>query len=133
MSELAEDLAIIVGMLRIVSALVAAVLASSAAAPLTCAGWQAAPADRMACCERAGHDCDDQAAADACCGQQEQSHQPAPTLSPLAVVTPLVLVTLATPGPDLPALANAASKQHESFAAPQLHAPPSSFDLPLRI
>jgi hypothetical protein len=120
-------------MLRVVAALLVAVLASSAAAPFTCAGWQAAPADRMACCERADHDCDDQTAADACCGQQEQSHQPAPTLSPLALVTPLVLATLATPGPDLSALADAAFKRHESFAAPPLHAPPGSFDLPLRI
>ena len=119
--------------MKALAALLAAVLASSAAAPLTCAGWQASPAERMACCERAAHDCADQAAADACCGQQEQSHQPAPTLSPLVLVTPLVLGALAIPRLDLSGLADAASKQYESFAAPRLHAPPGSFDLPLRI
>ena len=120
-------------MLRTVAALLVAVLTSSALAPLTCSGWEAAAADRMACCQRAAHDCPDQAAADACCAQQEQTHQPALTLSAPAVVAPGAVAAVIDSAFDLSAIGAAVSRHHDAFAAPQLHAPPGSFKRPLRI
>jgi hypothetical protein len=120
-------------MLRAVAALLVAVLASSTLAPATCAGWQATPADRMACCERAEHDCPDQSAADACCAQQEETHQPATTLSAIALSAPSTLAPIIVSAPDLSGPQNAASRRYEAFAALPLHAPPGAFALPLRI
>jgi hypothetical protein len=119
-------------MLRAVAALLAAVLTSSTLAPLTCSGWEAAAADRMACCRRAAHDCPDQTAADACCAQQEQTRQPATTLSTAGLVAPAVLVAT-VPAPNPAAVETSVSRQYDVRAVPQLHAPPGSFERPLRI
>ena len=43
--------------------------------PVQCFGWQTTAAGRMDCCRKAGHDCPDQRAADACCRNGEQAHE----------------------------------------------------------
>jgi hypothetical protein len=40
--------------------------------PVHCFGWQNSAEQRMDCCRKAGHECPDQRAADACCQSGEQ-------------------------------------------------------------
>jgi hypothetical protein len=75
----------IVRMVRRLSAIVAiALMLASQVVALDCAGWQASPTDRMACCMKAGHRCPDQLAADQCCAAGELVQQ-AGVISPIAV------------------------------------------------
>lgn len=121
-----------ISMHRVVAALLLAVITGGGLAPVTCIGWEAAPSDRMACCQRAGHDCPDQAAADDCCAQQEQTHQPAATMSATVVDAPVAVPVGTVPVRDYPSLASAASDRR-ALPARFLHAPPGAFARPLRI
>jgi hypothetical protein len=85
------------GMVRRLSAIVAiALMLASQVAALDCAGWQASPMDRMACCMKAGHGCPDQLAADQCCAAGELVQQAGVT-SPVVVPTAPVVALAPLP------------------------------------
>jgi hypothetical protein len=109
------------------------VLAFTVTAPVTCAGWEAAPSERMACCQRAGHECADQVAADDCCAQQEQAHQPGSTASMATNAIPVIPLALWVATSPLDGVASAVGRHIELVLHTQHHAPPGAFALPLRI
>jgi hypothetical protein len=121
-------------MRRALAALIVALLTGSIAAPVTCAGWEAAAADRMACCKHAQHaNCHDQAAADNCCARHEQSRQPASTVITAAPVGPAPVVALVVPVFDAATLVHTSAAVLERSAARRLHGPPGLLAPPLRI
>jgi hypothetical protein len=122
-----------ISMRRAVAAILLAVIAGAGLAPTTCFGWEGDRAERMACCQRAGHDCPDQTAADDCCAQQEQANQPAAGMSATIFEAPAALPAAVAPALDLMSLAPPTSKHHDRSPARQLHAPPGSFAQSLRI
>jgi hypothetical protein len=109
-------------------------LTGSIAAPVTCAGWEPAARDRMACCKRAEHaSCHDQTAADNCCAQHEQSRQPGSSLTPSRHLTPAALVTVGIPDLDTADIADSSARIVERRAARRLHGPPGFLAPPLRL
>jgi hypothetical protein len=120
-------------MRRALAAVLLSVMAFALAAPVTCAGWEATPSERMACCQRAGHECTDQVAADNCCAQQEQAQQPAFTASASANAIPVLLVALWVPTSSVDAATPDVTRHFELLLHSQHHAPPGAFALPLRI
>ena len=117
---------------RLIAALLLAVLACASAAPVTCSGWESTPADRMACCQRAGHTCPDQSAADACCALQEDNLPRATMSGPslTALATPAALLSAV---PDFTSLALVTCRADVASHVAGRHAPPGSFSVPLRI
>lgn len=99
-------------MVRAVIALLVAVLASSSVAPLTGAGWESAPAARMACCQRAAHDCSDRAA------------------NANWIAAPFAVVAAIAVAPDVYLLDSRVSRPCEASAAPRLHARPARSSFP---
>ena len=121
------------GMRRTCASLVLAMMAFAITSPVTCAGWEPTPSERIACCQRAAHDCADQVAADTCCAQQEQAHQPGSTASAPATAVPIVLDAIWAPAACPDAIAPTATPRLELVLHTQHHAPPGAFALPLRI
>ena len=118
---------------RAIAALLLSVMAAAISAPVTCTGWEPTPSERLACCQRAAHDCADQVAADTCCAQQEQAHQPGSTASAPATAVPIVLDAVWAPAACPDAIAPIATPGLELVLHTQQHAPPGAFALPLRI
>jgi len=108
-------------------------IAVGVAVPATCAGWEATPAQRMSCCERAKHDCPDQTAADDCCAQQEQTHQPGATMSAVTVGVPVSFAAVFSYAIDFRAAKRATPSRFDTSPFLPAHAPPGSFAQPLRI
>ncbi len=77
---------------RIAVVLTAWLVVAGIATASTCEGWQPTPSARRACCAASQHHCGSQMAADACCGQSEQSQQPR---------VQCVVVGIAAPSPAL--------------------------------
>ena len=120
-------------MRRSFAACLLSIMALAISAPVTCVGWEAAPSERMSCCKRAGHDCVDQIAADNCCAQQEQTHQPGATTSCAAQAAPVSVTAFFAPATYPSAVDDAFLRRYEPALHIQLHDPPGSFALPLRI
>jgi hypothetical protein len=120
-------------MRRAFASFVLAITGFGASAPVTCAGWESKPAERMACCQRAAHDCGDQSAADDCCAQQEQTHQPGTTMTTMTVAVPVPVASCFSPAVDLSAGIRMAATRFDGSPSPRSHAPPGSFIKPLRI
>jgi hypothetical protein len=121
-------------MRRSLAAIVLMALFGGIAEPATCSGWEASASDRMACCQRAQHpSCDDQRAADSCCAGEEQSRQPASTMSaaPEAASTPGLAIF--TPTIDSTAIEEATATLFERAVSRRLHGPPGLLAPPLRI
>jgi hypothetical protein len=120
--------------LRAISALLAVLLTSTVAAPLTCDGWEGSAAARRDCCKRAGHaDCPDQQAADNCCAATEQSRQLTPALSSVVQAPPSVVVALPVPPLDPVTVDRTAALLLDVVLATRLHGPPPPLISPLRI
>jgi len=121
-------------MRRLFAAILLATLALGAGAPVTCAGWEPAASDRMACCKRAQHaTCHDQTAADDCCARHEQSRQSGMTIdATLQSASSHALAVLPFAFEAVAALQDTASPI-ACGAARQLHGPPGLLAPPLRI
>jgi hypothetical protein len=120
-------------MCRAVAAFLLTIIGLGASAPVTCAGWESKPSERMACCQRAAHDCADQSAADDCCAQQEQTHQPGTTMTAMTVAVPVPVASFFSTAADLSADIRTAASRFDGSPSARSHAPPGSFIQPLRI
>ena len=121
-------------MRRALAAALLAILTLGSAPAVTCAGWESAPSDRMACCKRAGnHDCPDQRTADNCCAAHEQSRQLLPLLMVPIAAPPAPIVALTVPLMDAMALNRASAMLLDVLAAERLDRPPDLVASPLRI
>ena len=121
-------------MRKSLAAIVLIVLFGGIAAPVTCAGWQVSPSDRMACCQRAQHDaCDNQSAADDCCAAEEQSRHAEATVIAATPAVPAPGIALFTPLFDPGANERSAATLFERAVAGRLHGPRGLFASPLRI
>jgi hypothetical protein len=121
-------------MRRMCAVVLLAMLTLVSAAPITCAGWEASPSDRMACCKRAAHGHSvDPAMADSCCAGQEQTHQSASTVNASAAASrwlaPAVIFTVF----QFVAVDVQASFASRLPRASRFHDPPGSSASPLRI
>jgi len=109
------------------------ILAATAAAPITCAGWETSAAGRQACCQRAHHEhCHDQSAADDCCAKHGNARVGV-TAADDAVAAPSGAGTAVFQGRA--ALGYVATRSFASTEAGSgiRHAPPDLFSPPLRI
>ena len=120
-------------MRRALATLLLAVIASTVAGPMTCAGWEATAAERRSCCQRASHDCPDQTAADDCCAAQEQTHQPGTTMAAVMLAVPVNVAAVFPDTIDFSSANRATTTRFETSAFLPPHAPPGSFAQPLRI
>jgi hypothetical protein len=121
-------------MRRALAAALLAILTLGSAPAVTCAGWESAPSDRMACCKRAGnHDCPDQRTADNCCAAHEQSRQLLPLLMVPIAAPPAPIAALTAPLMDAMALNRASAMLLDVLAAERLDRPPDLVASPLRI
>lgn len=110
------------------------ILTLGSAAPLTCAGWESAASDRMACCKRAAHErCADQSAADACCAGQEQGRQRATGVSAVHAAAPVLAPAVFVPALAFFDLDGRATRHFAPSSAHPLHGPPGLLATPLRI
>jgi hypothetical protein len=121
-------------MRRAFAALLLAVLTIEVTVPMTCAGWEVAASDRMACCKRATHEhSGDQQLDDSCCAGQEQNHQPGTTIGSSVSAVRLMAVVVATPAFDLRAIEAQAARRLQPALAHPFHSPPGLLGPPLRI
>jgi hypothetical protein len=118
----------------VIAALLAVLLTSTIAAPLTCVGWEGSAQGRRDCCKRADHPgCPDQQAADNCCAAHEQSRQLTPALSSLVQAPPSLVAALPVPALDSATLDRTAALLLDVVLARRLHGPPPPLISPLRI
>ena len=121
-------------MRRALAAALLAILTLGNAPAVTCAGWESAASDRMACCKRAGnHDCPDQRTADNCCAAHEQSRHVIPLLFAPVAAPPQSIAVLPAPLMDPIALNRASATLLDVLAADRLDRPPDPLVSPLRI
>ena len=121
-------------MRRLFAAILLATLALGAGAPATCAGWESAATDRMACCKRAQHaSCHDQIAADDCCARHEQSRQSGRTIDAAVQATPSHVLAVLPFAFETTAAQQITASPFAFSAARDLHGPPSLLAPPLRI
>jgi hypothetical protein len=122
------------GVHRAFAALLLVVLTIGVSVPLTCAGWEPAASDRMACCKRAAHEhSGDQQLADSCCAGQEQTHQPGATIASNVSVVPVPAVAVFTQAFELRAIEALAAQRFLPVLAHRFHSPPGLPGPPLRI
>jgi hypothetical protein len=122
------------GVHRAFAALLLAVLMIEVSVPLTCAGWEPAATDRMACCKRAAHEhCGDQQLADSCCAGQEQTHQPGATIASSVSAVPILALAVFTPAFEFRAVDAQAARRFQPALAHRFHSPPGLLGPPLRI
>lgn len=121
--------------MKAIAALVVLLMTGSIAAPVTCVGWEGAPAARRACCQRASHQhCHDQASADTCCAGHEQGcHSASTTPSQGAVAGAGVSAALPVAIVDCEGLTPSLIGRYTTVAAKHLHGPPLLLAPPLRI
>ena len=110
--------------MRRLAGLFALVLMLVGMVPVQCTGWLTSAEGRMACCERAQHDCADQSAADACCASREEgSGQSVPTGSFLPAAP--LMVAVAADFPVLhAAFASSAARWFKLAIDARSHRPP---------
>src|SRR4051794_35710788 len=107
---------------RAIAALLAVLLTTTIAAPLTCVGWEGSAAERRECCKRAEHHgCPDQRAADSCCAAHEQSRQLTPALSSVAQAPPAVVAASPVPALDSATLDRTTALLLDVVLATRLH------------
>jgi hypothetical protein len=100
----------------------------------TCAGWQATPSARKACCAAADHECAGQMAADACCAQTEQSQQQIVKAAKVHIAAPVTVVVAIGSSADADCEArHAAMVAFKRSLQLRLHAPPLFLTTVLRI
>lgn len=115
------------------AAFVAAVFLVRALGPVSCFGWERSPEARRECCTRAHHsNCQDQAAADTCCGAQEQVRQLAPLTSAVAASLSLGQM-LDVVAAVLPAVHSSQTTTTLAVLRTSFHSPPVLLVPPLRI
>ena len=118
---------------KAVAAGLLAMLVGGIVAPATCVGWESSAADRLACCKRAHHvACRDQAAADDCCSDHEQSKQPPSRIAAPASVPAPMLAVFSYPVEVEPSRLTPDAVFHLDLTR-QRHGPPSLSSPPLRI
>lgn len=86
---------------RIAVVLTAWLVVAGIATASTCEGWQPTPSARRACCVKSQHHCGSQMAADACCGQSEQSQQPRVQCVGVSISAPTLAIDQVATVPDV--------------------------------
>jgi len=119
---------------RVIAAVLALLLTSTIAAPLTCVGWEGSAAERRECCKRAEHaGCPDQQAADNCCAAHEQSRQLTAAASSSFQAPPSLAAALPGLAFDAATIDRTTALLLDVVRANRLHGPPPPLISPLRI